>query len=196
MSRVVADQHIALVFERSFQRRFRTFCPTGLAITVKIVTGMHPVLHHITLIPHADVEVATVFPRLVLAEATRTSRRSHLRQSPVTKNSTAIGESAKIAIERGTANESENAFVKGVDNGNSTENERRNDVSGTCADQTWNDVLAATQTPSVDATTPDGTHDRRGRDGINACHLMSGGRVLSQGQEDGTLNRLIPKLGC
>ena len=196
MNRVVADQHIALAFERSFQKRCRTFCPTDLAATVKIVTGMRPVLHHITLIPHAVVEVATVFLRLVSAEATRTFRRSHLKQSPVTKNSTAIDECANIAIERGTVNESENAFVTGVDSGNLTENERRKDVTGTCADPIWNDVPVATQTPSVDATTPDGTHDLRGRDGINAYHLMSGGRVLSQGQEDGTLNRLIPKLGC
>jgi hypothetical protein len=159
-------------------------------------TETHLVTHPITPIPPVDVEVATVCLHLVSVEVTRTYQWSHLKQSPATKISVTQGERAKIATGRGTANESESVFVTGVGNGNSTGKERKNDVTGTCADQRWSDALAATQMPSVDATTPDGIRDLRGKDGINACHLRSGGQVLLQHQEDGMLSRLTPKLGC
>lgn len=101
----------------------------------------------------------------------------------------------KIATERGTVNENENASVTEAGNGKSTGKERKNGVNGTYADQRWSDALAATQMPSADANTPDGIHDLNERDGISVYHLRSGGQVLSQHQEDGMLSRLTLKLG-
>jgi hypothetical protein len=89
-----------------------------------------------------------------------------------------------IVTEKETANENEIVFATGVDNGTSIEKEKKNGANGTCADQKWSDAPAATQMPSADATTRDGIHDRRGRDGINVCHLRSGGQVLLRHQED------------
>lgn len=93
-------------------------------------------------------------------------------------------ECVTIVTEKETANENEIAFVTGVDNGTSTEKEKKNGANGTSADPRSSDVPAATQMPSVDAITRDGMHDLSERDGINACHPRSGGQVLLQHQED------------
>jgi len=86
-------------------------------------------------------------------------------------------------------------FATGVGSGSLTGKEKKRDVIGTCADQTWRDELVAMQMPSEDVTIPDGIRDLRGRDGISACRLMSGGQVPLGFLGDGMLSRRTLSLG-
>jgi hypothetical protein len=184
------DQRIAPVFEKSFPKKSRTSSPTD-SVAPKIATGTRLELHHTTPIPHEDVEAETDYPHLVSAKATPTSQELHPKQILATRKRTERGECARSETESVTANANVNA---GVDRGNLTGKERKNDVNGTFADQRWNDGLAATQMPNDAATIPDGTRDLIGRGGISACRPMSGGQVPLEPQADDMLSRRINEL--